>query len=197
MPSQSVKQQRLMGMAYAFAKGEMKKAPKSVKAIAKSFLKAGKRSGLKNLRDFAKTKHKGLPIYKESHIKSFDNFITESEDRTLELLEDFCWVYFDEYKITDTEHWKHDQYTGYFIIEKVSTNFFKKDGFPDNKSGYLVKIVTYNFNREEEFKVSMNDYIKRVCKTFDFDYQTSSDSHPGYRELKSYFIAFYNKKEPI
>jgi hypothetical protein len=77
MPSSSKKQQRLMGMAYAYAKGEMKDAPESVKNVAKSFMKKGKRKGKKSLRDFAKTKHKGLPEkVKESfkHLVRFSDF---------------------------------------------------------------------------------------------------------------------------
>lgn len=61
MPSVSKKQQRLMGAAYAYAKGDIKDAPEIVKDVAKSFMKKGKRKGTKALKDFAKTKHKGLP----------------------------------------------------------------------------------------------------------------------------------------
>lgn len=75
MPSTSKKQQRLMGMAYAWVKGEMEDASPSVKKLAKSFLKKGKRKGLKKLRDFAKTKHQGLPEkVSENHISRFDEF---------------------------------------------------------------------------------------------------------------------------
>ena len=78
MPSVSKKQQRLMGAAYAYAKGEIKDAPEIVKDVAKSFMKKGKRKGKKSLRDFAKTKHKGLPekIVKESltHLVRFSEF---------------------------------------------------------------------------------------------------------------------------
>jgi len=75
MPSKSKKQQRLMGMAYAYAKGDMKDASPSVKKLAKSFTKKGKRKGIKNLRDFARTKHDGLPDrVSESKILSFDEF---------------------------------------------------------------------------------------------------------------------------
>lgn len=75
MPSTSKKQQRLMGMAYAWAKGEMDDASDSVKKLAKSFLKKGKRKGLKKLRDFAKTKHNNLPEkISENHISRFDEF---------------------------------------------------------------------------------------------------------------------------
>jgi len=61
MPSKSKAQQRLLGAAYAYAKGELKDAPKVIKDVAKSFMKRGKKKGTKSLKDFAKTKHKGLP----------------------------------------------------------------------------------------------------------------------------------------
>lgn len=56
MPSTSKAQQRLMGMAYALKKGEMdpKDASQEVKDLADSMT-------LKQLKDFASTKHEGLP----------------------------------------------------------------------------------------------------------------------------------------
>jgi hypothetical protein len=56
MPAVSVKQQRLMGMAYALKKGEMNRsdASKEVQDLADSMT-------LDQLHDFAATKHKGLP----------------------------------------------------------------------------------------------------------------------------------------
>lgn len=77
MPSKSKAQQRLMGAAYAYAKGDLEDAPDVVKNVAKSFMKKGKKKGKKSLRDFAKTKHKKLPNrIGESlkYLKSFDNF---------------------------------------------------------------------------------------------------------------------------
>ena len=72
MPSTSKKQQRLMGMAYAYAKGNMPEASDSVKKLAKSFLKKGKKRGIKKLKDFASTKHDHLPEkISENHILRF------------------------------------------------------------------------------------------------------------------------------
>lgn len=72
MPSRSKKQQRLMGMAYAYAKGDLPEASDSVKKLAKSFLKKGKRKGLKKLKDFASAKHNTLPEkISENHILRF------------------------------------------------------------------------------------------------------------------------------
>ena len=50
-----------MGAAYAYATGQNKDVPDYIKDVAKSFMKKGKKKGTKSLRDFAKTKHKGLP----------------------------------------------------------------------------------------------------------------------------------------
>lgn len=66
MPAKSKKQQRLLGMAYSYAKNKNKNVSKSIKDIAKSFMKNGKRRGIKKLKDFASTKHDGLPIKIES-----------------------------------------------------------------------------------------------------------------------------------
>ena len=60
MPATSKAQQRLMGMAYALKKGEMKpsEASKEVKDLADSM-------SLQQLKDFAETKHDGLPDHVE------------------------------------------------------------------------------------------------------------------------------------
>ena len=54
MPAKSKRQQRLMGMINAIQKGEMKAPSKKLKELAKSMKK-------KDTKDFASTKHKGLP----------------------------------------------------------------------------------------------------------------------------------------
>ena len=56
MPSQSKSQQRLMGQAYAYKKGELKSSEVSaeIKELADNMT-------LKQLKDFASTKHTGLP----------------------------------------------------------------------------------------------------------------------------------------
>ena len=61
MPSTSKSQQRLMGMAYAYKKGELKDSDASaeVKELANSMT-------LKQLKDFASTKHDGLPEVAEN-----------------------------------------------------------------------------------------------------------------------------------
>ena len=61
MPAVSKVQQRLMGMAYAYKKGELdsKEASQEVKDLADSMT-------LQQLKDFASTKHDDLPEVKEN-----------------------------------------------------------------------------------------------------------------------------------
>lgn len=75
MSSTSVAQQKLMGMAYSLKKGEMdpEEASQEVKDLADSMT-------LKQLKDFASTKHEGLPDYvteskrKQKHVKEYAYF---------------------------------------------------------------------------------------------------------------------------
>lgn len=76
MPAQSKAQQRLMGQAYAVKTG--KKDPDEVSdkvaQLAQGMTK-------KQLKDFASTKHKGLPDTKESFVPTFESFINEDYAR--------------------------------------------------------------------------------------------------------------------
>ena len=54
MPSKSKAQQRFFGMVDAYKKGEMKNASSKIK-------KAAKGMSMDDVKDFAETKHKGLP----------------------------------------------------------------------------------------------------------------------------------------
>jgi hypothetical protein len=83
MPAVSQAQQKLMGMAYALKKGDMKPedASKEVKDLADSMT-------LQQLKDFAETSHEGLPAKKESektpkqfkNIKTFEEFVAKDEE---------------------------------------------------------------------------------------------------------------------
>jgi hypothetical protein len=73
MPAQSKAQQRLMGQAYAVKTG--KKDPDEVSDKVASLAKGMTK---KQLKDFASTKHKGLPETKESFVSNYEDFIIES-----------------------------------------------------------------------------------------------------------------------
>ena len=61
MPSKSKSQQRFFGMVDAYKKGELKDASSEVK-------KAAKGMSMSDVKDFAETKHKGLPEKVEENI---------------------------------------------------------------------------------------------------------------------------------
>ncbi len=68
MPSKSKSQQRFFGMVDAYKKGELKNASKKIKKTAKEM-------SMGDVKDFAETKHKGLPEKVEERI----NNITASD----------------------------------------------------------------------------------------------------------------------
>ena len=71
MPAVSKAQQRFMGMVYAAKKGEMKNPSPEVADAAASMKK-------KDAKDFASTKHKGLPEKKE--VKEEDNYSQKKKE---------------------------------------------------------------------------------------------------------------------
>lgn len=77
MPAVSESQQRLMGMVHAYKNGKLKKAPKKIKEVAKHISD-------EDARDFAKTKHKGLPEKKAASLIEIEMFIRGYIDRMRE-----------------------------------------------------------------------------------------------------------------
>jgi len=63
LPAVSISQKRLFSMAYAYKKGTLRLSdiPKNLRSIIK---RLASQMTLRQLRDFAKTKEKGLPYHK-------------------------------------------------------------------------------------------------------------------------------------
>jgi hypothetical protein len=70
MPAHSKSQQRLFGMALAVRRGELDKSKVDQKALD---IANGKMTD-KQIRKFAKTKHKGLKEYVKEHIQKHSLF---------------------------------------------------------------------------------------------------------------------------
>jgi hypothetical protein len=78
MPSVSKKQQRLMGQAYAYKKGDLKKSDLNPE-YADEIEKLSKSLTKKKLKDFAKTKHVNIPEkIKENIILDFYSFCNKN-----------------------------------------------------------------------------------------------------------------------
>jgi Protein of unknwon function (DUF3008) len=85
MPSNSKSQQRLMGMVHAYQKGDLKKKDVKSADLWDKVKKMAKSMKPKDTKDFAKTKHTGLPEkVKENKIYRFKDFVNESENKTFD-----------------------------------------------------------------------------------------------------------------
>lgn len=73
MPSVSKSQQRLMGQAYAYKKGDLKAKDLNPK-YADDIKKLSKSMSKKKLKDFASTKHDNLPHKVEEKVLDFKSF---------------------------------------------------------------------------------------------------------------------------
>ena len=81
MPSVSRTQQRLMGQALAYKRGELKL--KVTNSYQKKIKKLSKSMTEKQLRDFAKTKHDNLPEkVDEMIIMTFEKFVYQIYHKT-------------------------------------------------------------------------------------------------------------------
>jgi len=81
MPAVSQQQQKLMGLALSYKRGEIpaSEASAKVKSLAKSM-------SLKELEKYASAKHKGLPKkVKESRLTTFEQFMIEKDDEDEEV----------------------------------------------------------------------------------------------------------------
>ena len=78
MPAKSKSQQRLFGMVHAYQNGELENPSKEIKKIAKSITK-------KDAKDFAETKHKGLPNHVKKTKKN-ENIVKISESELFDII---------------------------------------------------------------------------------------------------------------
>ena len=76
MPATSKKQQRFFGMVHAAQKGDMKSPSKAVSDVAQSIDSS-------DARDFASTKHKGLPMKKKTEKRSTEKLAEVKKTATL------------------------------------------------------------------------------------------------------------------
>ncbi len=98
-PAKSKAQQKFFGMVHAEQKGELKDASSAVKKAAKSMKK-------KDAKDFASTKHKGLPekVKKTFVPETLDSFLNESmEDPNIENFIDALMTSLMQKGLTDQE----------------------------------------------------------------------------------------------
>lgn len=163
MPSTSIAQQRLMGMAYAYKKGELSSSEVSdeVKELADGMT-------LKQLKDFASTKHAGLPetvdealqeyeknIKIMKHVKTFESFSSVVNEEYIELPSldvpstDLIEAFKEWYKAT-ADNWEDFK------------NDMSEDSVDEAAKNAQMEILAYlsnemnNIIRDRKFKVRMD-----------------------------------------
>ena len=124
MPSRSKTQQRLMGQAYAYKTGDLK-AKDLNPDYADEIKKLSKSMTQKQLKDFAGTKHKGLPEKVEEKIKKFNSFNESFNDESpvkVKHLIEYLKKFDPEMSVQlDKDGWEHEdnpldtiEYSGLF-----------------------------------------------------------------------------------
>jgi len=148
MPARSKTQQRLMGQAYAYKTGELKSKDMDpeyadeIKKLAKSMTE-------KQLRDFAKTKHKNLPEKVEEKIKRFDSFNESIEDGMNDRV---------VYIIIDQDMHSYEAILGiYDTFEKaMNSNVWSNRGITPNEEGEGDSLFIYKEYVNKELQPKYN-----------------------------------------
>ena len=142
MPSKSKAQQRFFGMVDAYKKGEMKNASSKIK-------KAADGMSMSDVKDFAETKHKGLPEKVEENIirltendlhrmvmEAVKNILKEHESQDHIFSEkEMQWLYDNQDKLSPIQQkvlnagmWVRARQANYHGYAKRWSNIILKDG---------------------------------------------------------------------
>jgi hypothetical protein len=173
--SVSKSQQRLMGQAYAYKKGELKDKDLNPK-YAEQIKKMSDSMTLKQLKDFASTKHRGLiDKIKESKILSFKLFLESLNDNSL--YNHYYNKYSDKYKDDKLELYIYcsirldfanelQDYINDYMYEtnasKYYSNLCKTDRNP--KDDYQMILNGLGEFKLEELKKIFNSEIDSICR---------------------------------
>jgi len=156
MPSKSKAQQRFFGMVDAYKKGEMKDASSKIK-------KAADGMSMSDVKDFAETKHKGLPEKVEENIirltendlhrmvmEAVKNILKEHESQDHIFSEkEMQWLYDNQDKLSPIQQkvlnagmWVRARRANYHGYDKKWPNIVVKNGemFYYENNGNLKKI---------------------------------------------------------
>lgn len=111
MPSKSKAQQRFFGMVDAYKKGEMKNASSKIK-------KAANGMSMDDVKDFAETKHKGLPekVEEQTIIRLTESDLHRIVKESVNRILDEGWGSYVDYYYPDNE--KEPKENNYFNPEK-------------------------------------------------------------------------------
>lgn len=169
--AKSKSQQRLMGMVYAYKKGklDLDDLPSSLADKIKSISDGEKRKtgdkrrktkgmNIGDVKDFAQTKHKGLPEKVKEHIiTKFDSFINESKTITKEKLskihgikeKDLDKIIKASLKF-ERKHTDNNEIAKNIVLKNLEKNIrFYHDKFGDQEMNNIIKQIEQEERQEK------------------------------------------------
>ena len=130
MPAKSKKQQKFMGMVHAAQKGDLKTPSPEVKKVAKSMKK-------KDTKDFASTKHKGLPNKVKKEVdETIQNVVFNEAMTRARFVNEVMYNSDLTWNMYDPENWTLQE--GDKVILRSKSHFYKQQG--KAKYGTIYKI---------------------------------------------------------
>lgn len=138
MPSKSKSQQRFFGMVDAYKKGELKNASSKIKKAANSM-------SMDDVKDFAETKHKGLPEKVEEQ-----TIIRLTESDLHRIVKDVVNQVISERRDGNLEFVKgKDGYTNY-VIDHEKKEVSPMHGYYPNGGKARAKKLGYRFHGQDD-----------------------------------------------
>ena len=158
MPSKSKAQQRFFGMVDAYKKGEMKNPSSKIK-------KAAKGMSMSDVKDFAETKHKGLPEKVEENMEKRIIRMTESDLH--QLVKESVNRILSEIQFGG-ESLHGDNPEDWAAVKHLRTDRINREGdaglYDDDESGYFRNLRNWERNGKNEIdlldKMYPHDYSK-------------------------------------
>jgi hypothetical protein len=158
MPSKSKSQQRLMGMVHAYQIGKLKKDDVNSDELWEKIKKMSKTMKKKDSKEFAETKHKGLPEVKEKNVLTYDEFLNENDEEYRYLSDEEIESGYKDFKIREFKMWSDAE--GMLDIEfpngedKVDNFIIYEDGriafdhwYPSEIYSQLVDYINNQLNK--------------------------------------------------
>ena len=161
MPASTPEQQRLMGMAYSLKKGEMdpKDASQKVKDLAKNMT-------LKQLKDFASTKHSEM---KEDFTLTYEKFINEL---TINHSNKFNWFVINKRSYGfDT-----DKYEYYVDFQERKTGSYEIEYYVETSADNDNEFIVTNENKPFKILTTIGDICQDFIKKNNVEYLEWSPS---------------------
>ena len=174
MPAKSIAQQKMFGMALAYKRGELKNASDEVKKLADSMSE-------KELTDFAKTKHDGLPdkVKNESFNDYIEQILFEARDGEIDK--------FIKLKISSDVKITQD-WSGWYLPKENALIYFEYAGHVMFMYNFWPALPIIPRPGKQEKGINMTDPgLKKITKKYTKDVVKNYDKEQRRAEYKDFY----------